>query len=255
MRALIVDDEAPARDRLRRMLDDMADIDVAGEAASGAEAVAACARQQAEVVLLDIRMPGMDGLEAAGHLAKLAPPPAVVFVTAYDQHAVAAFEAAAVDYLLKPVRRARLEQALQRVRTLTGASQAARAAGSLHTRGGEEAARTHLSARLAGGVRLIPVEEVIYLLAEHKYVEVGLAQETVLIDDSLKTLESELGGRFVRVHRNALVARDSLEGIERRPDGRLVARLRGGGRRLEISRRHAPRVRELVREIADAEAR
>lgn len=236
---LIVDDEPPARSRLRALLEEVGGARVLGEAGNGREAVEQAAATAPDLVLMDIVMPVMDGLEAAQHLASAERAPAVVFCTAYDQHALAAFDAAAVDYLLKPVRAERLAQALDRVRRRGPAAMPARAG----------QARTHLCARLRGNLRLIPVEEVDYLQAEEKYVVVHHAHGADLIEDSLKTLEEEFGGRFLRIHRACLVARDRLAELRRLPDGRVQAVLRGIEATLEVSRRCVPGLRRKVRHL------
>src|SRR5687768_7026449 len=205
MKLLLVDDEPLARQRLAALLRDLGGHEIVGEAANGREAVERAAELGAEVVLLDVVMPVMDGLEAARHLATLPSPPALVFCTAFDQHALAAFEAAAIDYLVKPVRPERLAEALERARRQRSAQTqpplpvAAR-----------ERRRSHLSARLRGSLRLIPVGEVRYLQAEEKYVVVHHARGEDLIEESLKSLESEFAERFIRIHRNCLVAADEF---------------------------------------------
>lgn len=243
MRVLITDDETPARIRLRSLLEELDGCEVVAEAATGAEAVHLVQRFEPEVLLLDIRMPGMDGLEAAQHLARMRNPPAVIFTTAYDQHALQAFESHAVDYLLKPVRKARLRQSLERARRLTRAQLEA-----IETKEVEERARTHLCVRVRGDLRLVPVSDVYYFVADHKYVNVRYTGGEVLIEESLKSLELEFGDRFVRIHRNALVARERLAGLEKASGGRQMARIEGSEDRLEVSRRHAPSVRRILKE-------
>lgn len=236
-RLLIVDDEAPARERLKRLLAELGECEVLRECATGDEALRWAAELNPDVVLLDIRMPGMSGLETARHLALLATPPAVVFTTAYDQYAVEAFEAEAVGYLLKPIRAERLQTALQRAVRLSTA-QLARAASARHE------ARMHLAARLGSQVKLIPIGDVYTCTADQKYTTVRHAGGSDLIEDSLKALEEEFGNRFVRVHRNALVAVAHLGGIERDAEGRYSVQVRGSGERLDVSRRLAGELRE-----------
>lgn len=242
MRVLIVDDEPLARERLRRMVAEVPGTEVVGEAADGRAALEACSRLHPEVVLLDIRMPGMDGMEAARHLARLPEGPAVVFVTAYGDYALQAFEAQAVDYLLKPVRAERLAQALEKARRLSAPQLEAVAAADPEPQG-----RSHLSSTLHGNLTLIPVGDIIYLRAEQKYVVVRHARGEALIEDSLTALEAEYGPRFVRIHRNALVARSALEGLEKESNGAARVRLKDCAERLEISRRHLPELRRLLR--------
>ncbi|MGE0079752.1 MAG: LytR/AlgR family response regulator transcription factor [Thiohalomonadaceae bacterium] len=238
MKVLVVDDEAPARERLCRLLAGIPGVQVAGEAANGREALERVAELAPDAVLLDIHMPGMDGLEAARHLAQLPEPPAVVFTTAYGEFALQAFEAQAVDYLLKPVRAERLAQALHKARRLSGAEVAALAP--------DRRARTHLSATVHGALRLVPVEDILYFQADQKYVTVRHRGGQVLIEDSLKALEDEFGDAFVRIHRNALVARHALRGLEG-GEGHYRVRLADVEETLEVSRRHAPELRRLLR--------
>jgi len=230
LKVVIADDEPLARERLRSLLADQAGIEVVAEAENGEQALHACAELQPDLVLLDIAMPGLDGLEAARHLATFEPRPAVVFCTAYDAHALSAFEAAAIDYLMKPVRPERLAAALERARTfLAGRSGPATAA--------SQQARTLLCARLRGSLRLIPVEDIHYLQAEEKYVVVHHARGEDLLEESLKSLEEEFGNRFVRIHRNCLVARHELVELRRNGAGQVQAVLRHGNAPLEVSRR------------------
>ncbi len=242
MRIVIADDEPLARQRLHDLLLTVPDSDVVGEATTGREACELVDRLHPDVVLLDIAMPVMDGLEAARHLASLEPPPAVVFCTAYDAHALAAFDAGAIDYLMKPIRAERLAEALQRARRFGG--EQARALGE---RLPAARRRSHLCARLRGSLRLIPLDEVRYLQADEKYVVVHHAHGEDLIEESLKALETEFGERFLRIHRNCLVARDELLELRRTPDGQTRARLRHSADLLEVSRRCLPGLRQRVR--------
>ena len=241
LRVLIVDDEPLARARLRALLEAQPGVQVIGEAGNGEAALAACAAEAPELVLLDIAMPGIDGLDVARHLARLEPRPAVVFCTAYDAHALSAFDAQAIDYLVKPVRSERLAAALERVRTF--------AAGREHGVSASGQRRTHLCARIRGSLRLIPIEDVHYLQAEEKYVVVHHARGEDLIEESLKSLEEEFGERFVRIHRNCLVARHEIVELKRAPDGHVQAVLRHGQAPLEVSRRCVSALRETVRHL------
>ena len=211
-----------------------------GEAADGLQALELAQASGPEVVLLDVRMPGMDGVETARHLARLPCPPAVVFTTAYEVHALSAFEVRAVDYLLKPIRRERLAEALLRARLLAPQRAEALTAGP-----GE--ARTHVSATHQGRLRLVPVTEVRYLVADQKYVTAGFPGGELLLEESLRQLETELGARFLRVHRNALVAPAHAEALERGDDGLFHVRLRGVGLAPAVSRRLLAGVRERLR--------
>ncbi|WNH48259.1 MULTISPECIES: LytTR family DNA-binding domain-containing protein [Stenotrophomonas] len=230
MRVVIADDEPLARERLRSLLAEQPGVEVVAEAENGEQALHACAELQPDLVLLDIAMPGLDGLEAARHLATFEPRPAVVFCTAYDAHALSAFEAAAIDYLMKPVRSERLAAALERARMFLAGRNGQPAAAS-------QQARTLLCARLRGSLRLIPVEDIHYLQAEEKYVVVHHARGEDLIEESLKSLEEEFASRFVRIHRNCLVARHELVELRRNGAGQVQAVLRHGKAPLEVSRR------------------
>ncbi|GAB3735730.1 LytTR family DNA-binding domain-containing protein [Luteimonas pelagia] len=239
MNTIIVDDEALARDRLRTLLSAHADVTVVAEAGDGLQALEAVAEHHPDLVLLDIAMPGIDGLEVARHLAAFEPRPAIVFCTAYDAHALSAFDAQAIDYLVKPVRAERLADALERVRAFTAGRGTAAASGR----------RAHLCARLRGTLRLIPLDEVRYLQAEEKYVVVHHARGEDLIEESLKSLEEEFGDRFVRIHRNCLVARHELAELKRAPDGHVQAVLRHGDHPLEVSRRCVAGLRETLKHL------
>jgi two-component system response regulator AlgR len=241
-RILIVDDEAPARARLRALLEGAAGSEVVGEAASGDEALRLAAALAPDVVLLDVRMPGMSGLEAARHMALLPAPPAIIFTTAYDAYAVEAFEAEAVGYLLKPVRAERLAAALERAARLAS-PKLARVAG----REAATAARTHIGVRRREGVHLVPIAEVYYFAADQKYTTMRHTGGSELIEDSLRALEEEFGTRFIRVHRNALVQLHRIAGLERDREGQSVVVLRGIPERLQVSRRLVTELRERLR--------
>jgi two-component system response regulator AlgR len=247
LRVLIVDDEAPARRRLRELLADCADqlpVDIVGEAGNGLDALALAQHQPVDAVLLDIRMPGMDGLECAAHLNRLAAPPAIIFCTAYDAYACQAFDLDAVDYLLKPVRADRLVRALSRANTLS-------AAVLDRLRDAHPKARTHLSVNEKGRIVLIPVADILYLKAELKYVTVRTAAREFLIEESLTRLESEFGDSFLRIHRNCLVASARIREIGKLPgeDEGHFLRLDGLDERLPVSRRQYSALREKIRHV------
>lgn len=240
MKILIVDDEAPARHRLAELVRDLGH-EVAGAATTGPEAVRQAEETSAEVVLLDIRLPGMDGIETARHLAALDTPPAVIFATAYDDYALAAFETAAVGYLLKPVRRERLAAALGRATRPTRAQ--------LATLGPDARARarSHVAARVGGRLCLIPLVDIRCFCADQKYVAVHHGTGVDLIDEPLKALEEEFEREFVRIHRGALIALGHVEAVRKDERGRLQVSLRGVDRPLTVSRRHTAGFRQRLR--------
>ncbi len=240
MKVLVVDDEAPARQRLRHLLENLDGVSVCGEAATGEAALTQYAQLAPDVVLMDIRMPGMDGMEAARHLAGLEAPPAVIFTTAYGDHALEAFEAQAVDYLLKPIRRERLAEALARASRLAPRQLAVVAEAGAP-------ARSHLCAQLGGRLQLVPLGEVRYFRADQKYVSVRHSGGEVVIEASLKSLEEEFGARFMRVHRNALVALEHVLALEKDAEGRCLLRLSEIDESIEVSRRHQSAVRRALK--------
>jgi two-component system response regulator AlgR len=229
---------------LKSLLVELGYAEPVAEAADGSQALAEAERTHPDVVLLDIVMPVLDGLEVARHLAAFAEPPAVVFCTAYDEHALAAFEASAVDYLVKPVRRERLLAALDRARRFSGERHA-----ELRARLPEARKRTHICARVRGSLKLVPIGDIAYFSAEDKYVLVRHDGGEVLIEDSLKTLEDEFAAQFVRIHRNCLIAKERLLGLKRTAEGRTVAEVRGATQALEVSRRNLAALRDLVRQL------
>ena len=245
LRIAITDDEAPARNRLKNLLEDVSEmipIELVGEAENGARLLDLLENREADVVLLDIRMPEMDGLETARHLQKLDEPPHVVFTTAYDDYAISAFELHAIDYLVKPIRLRRLHDALARARSITRISLDV-------LKDIAPGVRTHLSVHERGKVQLVPVSEILYLRAELKYVTIRTAERELLIEESLSRLEEEFKDRFVRIHRNCLVAKDHIESFEKdnqdNADARWVIRVRGIDEALPVSRRQQPLVRQL----------
>ena len=247
MKVLIVDDEQPARDRLRQILADEDGYDVVGEAGNGIEALDVAGRVSPDIVLLDIRMPGMDGIETAHHLNSRDTPPAVVFTTAYDEYAIDAFEARAIGYVLKPVRRSRLTGALEQATRLVGSTLSAAAAEA-----NLDMQRRHVCAHAHGELKLIPVDEITSFSADQKYVSVDHDNGHDLIDDSLKSLEAEFGDRFVRIHRSALIAVARIDRIERSAEGKSRVVLRDHSqvedKQLIISRRHVAEVKRRLRE-------
>jgi two-component system response regulator AlgR len=243
LRVLIVDDEPPARELLRSLVAEIGDMELAGEAATGEEALRLAVDASPDVVLLDVRMPGIGGIETARQLNSLVEPPAVIFTTAYDEYAVNAFDAQAVGYLLKPIRKEKLADALSRAGRLTRPQLQKLAAES----GKPAEPRTHIAVRHREGLRLIPIEEVMFFFAEQKYTNVQHTKGTDLIEDSLRSLEEEFGTAFVRIHRNALVSARYLESIDRDHAGHYLVRLRGCEAPLQVSRRMAAELRERFR--------
>lgn len=233
MRALIVDDEAPARTRLARLIEALDGWVVAGEAADGLAALDQVSAVNPDVVLLDVRMPRMDGMEAARHLAALDTPPAVIFTTAYDEYALAAFDANAVAYLLKPVRGDRLSAALQRACRPSRAQLGALSTG---------APRRHLAARIGDRLQLVPVARVCAFSADNKYVVARYPDGELVLNETLKELEHEFANAFIRVHRNTLVAVEHVESF----DGERVT-LAGIDAPIEVSRRHTAALRKFLR--------
>ncbi len=245
LRTLIVDDEPPARDRLRRLLESMDGVEILGEAANGIEAVAICDEMVPDVVLLDIRMPGMDGIETARHFNGLDKPPAVIFCTAFDQYAIDAFDAQAVGYLLKPVRRERLERALDHATRLTRPQ-----LNAINESTNPGGSRAHVAARIGEKLSLIPIADVLYFRAEQKYTTVHHIGGEVLIDEPLKALEEEFARDFVRVHRNSLIAVRAIDALEKSDRGGYVAVLRGTGEAIDVSRRLVAEVRKRLKGTA-----
>ncbi len=242
LRVLIVDDEPPARERLRSMLVESGEYEVAGEAGNGAQAIEMVDRLTPDIVLLDVRMPGIDGLEVARQLAAMAEPPAVIFTTAFDEYALQAFDSQAVAYLLKPIRAEKLRGALTKAGRLTR-PQLQQVASVAR----ESAHRSHIGARDRDGLKLIPVEEVLCFHADQKYTTVKHQKGEDLIEDSLKTLEEEFAATFVREHRNALVNTRYLERISRDAAGQHYVYLRGMAEPLEVSRRMAGDLKDRFR--------
>lgn len=234
---LIIDDEQPARDRLRRLLDEMVQYDVAGEAASGTEALSRIKELRPDILLLDISMPGMDGMSLARVLQEGGVAPAVIFCTAYQDQALKAFEVEAVDYLVKPVRAERLERALDKAQRYLGSED-------------RQGVDHFLRSTVGGKVVLTPVSRVVCLIAEDKYTTVIHEKGSTVIDESLTELEARFPELFFRVHRNALVSRKHLRGLERTSDGQAQVILSGSDRKPEVSRRNVSSLRKLLSELS-----
>ncbi|MDX1562081.1 MAG: LytTR family DNA-binding domain-containing protein [Gammaproteobacteria bacterium] len=240
-RLLIVDDEQPARERLESLVGELEGWDSIGSAASGADAIARVEAERPAVVLLDIRMPGMSGIEVARHLASLEQPPAVIFTTAYDQYALEAFDSRAIAYLLKPVRRERLESALAHAARLTDALLR-----DLNQSTTSFSPRRHIAARNRDELRLIPLNDILFFRADQKYVTVYHANGEELIEESLKQLEEEFSDRFVRIHRSVLVALAAIEALERDAEGGYHVRLRKHAETLDVSRRQVSELKSRL---------
>ena len=221
LKIIVADDEAPARYRLKDLLVDVANVELIGEAKNGKEAIALANEHKPDLVLLDIRMPVMDGIEAAAHLQKSEIKPHIIFTTAYDSHALQAFELNAIDYLLKPIRLERLQTAIEKVHTLNNLLQSALKPSQLQAMQALRSPRSHFSISERGRIILIPMSDVIYLRAELKYVTVRTPLKEYLIEDSLTALENEfaetgLSAQFIRLHRNCIVAKAYISGYEKR---------------------------------------
>ncbi|WP_373079205.1 LytR/AlgR family response regulator transcription factor [Zhongshania sp.] len=241
MRVLLVDDEPLARQRAARLLAELDNIVVVGEAGNAEQALAEFERCKPDVLLLDISMPGMSGIDLAKRFGEFNPAPAVVFCTAYDEYAVAAFETHALGYLLKPIQRDKLAAVFSRLSRLNQAQLSALA--EMSASEAETGPRQQLCANSIQGMSLLPVSAVRYFYADNKYVSAVHPEGELLLDESLKELEEEFADQFVRIHRNALVALAYLQGIERVGVGGYRVRMQGIAQGPQISRRHLPALR------------
>ena len=241
---LIADDEAPARNRLRDLLGDIKHVSIVAEAKNGIEAIDLALQTKPDLMLLDIRMPVMDGIEAAQHAQKLEPKPHIIFTTAFDAYAIKAFDLNAIDYLLKPIRLERLQAAINKAHDLQAIQQTKQIAALQPL----QKMRSHLSIHERGRVLLVPIETIIYLRAELKYITVRTIEREYLIEESLTNLEAEFGERFIRLHRNSLVAPSFIAGYEKRINSeneqQWVAILKNIPETVAISRRQQHLVRE-----------
>ena len=242
LKVLLVDDEALARSRLRTLLGDCSAprAEVLAEAANAVQAMTALSRDEFDLVLLDIRMPGADGVTLARSMANMAKPPRVVFVTAHAEHAVQAFDVEAVDYLTKPVRLERLQQALQKVERIVHSERASQ----------PEHLEESLIIQDRGGTERVPLTEVLYLKAELKYITVRTANRSFILDGTINELEEKYAAQFIRIHRNALVARRAVRLLEKHFDPEegegWAVRLNGIDELLAVSRRQLTAVREAI---------
>jgi two-component system, LytTR family, response regulator AlgR len=246
MRVVVVDDEPLARERLRRLLAEFPGYEVVGEAGDGDEALTVIRAQNPDLVLLDIRMPGTDGLQVARVLAEDKTPPAVIFTTAFSEHALSAFDASATAYLLKPVRKEKLREALQRARRPSRATRL-----EVERADAARPKREFVLATTREGLVRVPAEDIVYFLADQKYTTVHHLHGEVLIEESLKTLEQDFAPWFLRIHRKALVATRFILALERgKPDDEEhhLVRLRHATEALPVSRRRLSEVRRFLTE-------
>jgi len=241
VKVLIADDEPLARIRLQQHLQKMSDVRIVGQAANGLEAVQLTVKYCPDIVLMDIRMPEMDGLEAAKVIAEMSLPPAVIFCTAFDDFALRAFDAQACAYLLKPVKFDELRLAIERASRKTRAQINTRS----QSQSKSQSQRRHLCSRTHQGIDLIPIKKILLLQAEQKYVTAHLANSEAVLSDTLKEIEEEFPDLFVRVHRNALVAREAIEGLSF-IDGHLQVSIRDISIKPVVSRRLEPKLRQLL---------
>jgi two-component system response regulator AlgR len=241
MNVLIVDDEHLARLRLRKMLSATSEHQIIGEAETGEDALRKTLASNPDIVLMDIRMPGMDGIEAASYINRMSKPPAIIFTTAFSDHALNAFETHAIDYLLKPIKQSRLEAALDAAKRINNAQ-------LCQLREDESGStRQKICVKSRGSLELIPIEEIIYFKADQKYVTLRTADQEYLIEESLKLLEKEFSQQFIRIHRNALVAQHLLHGLTKNNEGHCCISFNDIDELLEVSRRHLPFIRKTIK--------
>lgn len=241
MKVLIVDDEPLAQQRLQQLLADVSQVTQIFLANNGMQAIESCQQNKPDIVLLDIRMPGMDGLEAAQHICKIKKSPAIIFTTAYNEYALDAFQVNAVDYLVKPVRKEKLVESLAKACRLNRAQ--------LSTISPPSNSRKNVTAKISGSIKLIPVKDIFYFQAEQKYVTVKHLNGETIIEDTLKDLQEEFTDDFIRIHRNALIAKQFITGIYKEPRGQSYVRLKNLDKKLEISRRHLSSVKKLINNL------
>jgi len=244
MKILIVDDEPLARQRLIHQLKVDKKYQVVGEAVNGRDAIEKASQLSPDLLLMDIRMPGMDGLEAARHIDRMDNPPAVIFTTAYNEYALEAFDVHAIGYLVKPVRLEKLVQAIA-----SASRPKLSALSEIKTAAEEDVSRKFISARVRGNIELIPIESIYYFHAEHKYVDVRHTNGELLIEEPLKKLEVEFAKSFIRIHRNALVAKQHLSGFSKNTQGNWQVTFRDIDTSLEVSRRHTAAVRKIIKHL------
>jgi len=243
MKILIADDEQLARERLVDLLMDWPNAEIVAQAKNGIEVIQQIAKTNADVLLLDIRMPGMDGLEAARHISQLENPPAIIFTTAYSDFALAAFESNAIDYLLKPIKQERLFKALSACGRLNKFQLAAIQQTDAVPQ------RAHLSIQTRGNIELIAIEDIYYFLADHKYITVRHQKGEALMEETLKHLEQEFSESFIRIHRNALVKKSQIVAIHKQDNGGSKLALKNCSEQLDVSQRLVPVIRKYLKEL------
>jgi len=243
MNILVIDNEELARQRIKSLLQDSSEYTICAEAENGAEALMMVERHQPDFILSDIPMPVMDGLEVAKHLSGMPNPPAVIFTTAYGEYALEAFSVGAMGYLVKPIRQEQLLKSLQHACSLNRAQRSK----ILSDGGLADKKRTHVCAHMRGNLESIPIEDVYYFQADRKYVTVRHSKGEVIIEESLKSLESDLSEKFIRIHRNALVAKNRITGLAKTNIGRVRVKIDHIDDRLEVSRRRVAEIRRFVR--------
>jgi len=244
VKILIVDDEPLALERLSRQLHELDALPGNSceiiEAENGLIALEKTEQHNPDIVLLDIRMPGMDGIETANKLSQLTTPPAIIFTTAYDEYALDAFDSNAVAYLLKPIRKEKLEKALHSAKQLN------RVQVKNIQQEDSDSQENYLSVRIHSGLRKIELEDIYYFQAEQKYVTVYYNEGEVLIEESLKSLEARFNNDFIRIHRNALISKQQLKAIRKDQQGRYLTELKDVDKKIEVSRRHVAAVRKFL---------
>lgn len=244
MKILIADDEKLARLRLISLLEELDSSVEILSAENGYQALQKYKQSQAEIILLDIRMPQIDGLQVAHELLKFDNPPAVIFTTAYDTHALQAFEANAVDYLLKPIRKDRLQTALTKARRLKQAQFQ-----TLQKNLSQLNTRSHVCVNQGADLHLLAIDEIIYFHADQKYVMAKTAEREYLLDESLKALEEEFSNKFLRIHRNALVSLQHIEELHKQADGQVLVTFHDFKETLAVSRRLVAKVRQCFKDF------
>ena len=242
MNIVIVDDEPLARARLRQLCEKMDDLCVVAEAENGEDAIQCVQDQKPDIVLMDIRMPGMDGLEATRHINEMRRPPAIIFTTAFGDHALDAFASQAVGYVLKPIKQEELENAINSAQRLSQAQ-------ITHLKNEEKQVRQQICVKVRGTLELVPVDQIRFFLADHKYVVMRTCEHEYLIEEPLKSLDGEFSEQFTRIHRNALVSNHHITGLEKTNAGQHLIVLDGVDEKLEISRRHLSTVKKKVKEL------